>query len=74
MLILPDNELHTFAIRRMMQTIAEQRRIDDNRKTLKLTYHVTLGAWSELYQLGINDNTLYAYKCELEAKYYNVKL
>jgi hypothetical protein len=73
MIILPDNEMHQFAIRRLMQTIAEQQKKDERDKTLKTTYYVVLDSWSELYKLGINDNTLYAYKCELEAKYYNVK-
>jgi len=71
LIILPDNEMHRFQIKRLQKEIEGQLKEWRDEEVLKATYHTVLGAWSDLLHKGIDDSTLYRYKVELERKYYD---
>ena len=70
MLLLPTNELHQFALKKLTKEIEAELKKFRTEETLWLRYNSVRDAWSKMLHKGYDDDFLYSYMIKLERAYY----
>ena len=72
MLLLPTNELHQFALKKLTKEIEAELKKWKIEETLWLRYNTVREAWSKMLHKGYDDIELYSLMIKLEREYYRV--
>jgi len=71
MIITSENELHTFALKKIQKEIEAELKKWNLEETLWLRYNTVREAWGTMINKGYDDIELYNLKLKLERAYFN---